>query len=710
MPNSESSARVSHVLGNYEILDELGRGGMGIVYRALDLSLDRPVAVKVLRDDLRMQSMIVSRFAREARAAASLDHPNIVQIYSVGEAHRTPYIAMELVDSESLSALMIREGTLSWKRAFAIGAQVAAALGSAHDAQIIHRDVKPPNILMGPDDKAYVTDFGIAKILSMHDQLTLDGTKLGTPQYMSPERCKTGDASASSDLYSLGVLLFQMISGRLPHEGSSATELIKRIISQPPARLRAFAPDVPEDVERMVAWLIERRPEDRPASALEARDAMNRICAGQRLDTRSSAVSRAIADFRGEAPVSKRRKNSPKRKRAVKRSRPRSLARFPRLAVGAAALVAIVFGLGAGAWMRTDVAQSAVGQHEISNWYVSKNAASFLREAENIWIAHLANPGLRIQNIVWGEADQTFLLLTGGQGEAASQERRLVLSVDPSERFARAAVSRLGTSGAFVDFDWGEDTGVGFVGFDAEMAVAPSGINASGTAGDARWVRDAVAGVIGEFRLEDVVRCVFHPVDSRILLVTRESGGGESLFECALGEMGVPQATAESVGMIAYSAGAEQYFYTLRDADGLTSLYVRNTGDRNGPMLVWQGEGALSASGVQSDGSSIVVAAGGNLTLITLTSPIGERTLGEGSDAVWIDSGRLAVVAPDTRGVTQIWEVSSDNLVARRQLSFLDGGLEGPLAVSSNGRWIAAIPRNSERAAVMIMQVAGDWE
>ncbi len=708
MSKRENSARISHVLGNYEIFDELGRGGMGIVYRGLDLSLDRPVAVKVLRDDLRMQPMIVSRFAREARAAASLDHPNIVQIYSVGETHGTPYIAMELVDSEPLSALMIREGKLPWKRAFGIAAQVAAALGSAHDAQIIHRDVKPPNILLSDKDKAYVTDFGIAKILSMHDQLTLDGTKLGTPQYMSPERCRTGDASAASDLYSLGVLLFQMISGRLPHEGNSATELVKRIISDPPARLRFFVPDVPEDVERLVAWCIETRPENRPASALVARDAMNRVCAGQRLDIRSSAVSRAIADFRGDTRVSKRRKPSTQRTAAAKPWQRLAPMWNSWTAVAVSAMVAILAGWSVSRFVSADEVVADTGQHEISNWYVPKSAASFLHEAENTWIAHLADPVPRIESIVWGDASQSFYVLTGS-GDDASEVRRAVLAINPMTRAARAAAPRLNQRGAFVDLDRAGQPGIGFVGVSSELAVAQSAMLETGAQRDAAWVHDAIAGVVGNSRVGDVARCAFHPTESRLLFAVRDVSGGESLYEHGFGDSGRFIATAHSIGAIDYSADGTRYIYSLHDADGLVRAYAGITGGGEAPVLIWQGNTKLNLGAIHPDGQAIIVSNGHkSLSEIAFDGPLSERSLGAGMQPVWIDSNRLATIAPDTRGVTQIWEVSRDDGNSRRQISFIEGGIEGPLVVSSNGEWIAAIPRNGDRASVMLLNVTAD--
>lgn len=291
------------MFGDYDIIETVGQGGMGIVYRAKDTSLGREVALKVLKDDLRSHKSVAARFQREAQAYATLNHPNIVHIYSVGAVGQIPFIAMELVKGMPLSQLMKQERRLDWKRSLAIGIQIAEALGSAHEAHIIHRDIKPGNVLLTNDDHAFVTDFGIAKILTAETQLTLEGSRLGTPQYMSPERCQNAEITASSDLYSLGVLLFQMISGRLPYESKDTVELIRKIVKDPPTRLSEVVPDIPDDVERLIAYLLEKKPEDRPLSAQEWVELCQRVIDGKPLIENDSGLENSLKSFRESMPT-----------------------------------------------------------------------------------------------------------------------------------------------------------------------------------------------------------------------------------------------------------------------------------------------------------------------------------------------------------------------------------------------------------------------
>ena len=204
------------LLGRYQVVEELGRGGMGVVYRAYQPSLNRHVAIKVLPPQLSLDQQLVGRFQREARAAANLRHPNIVVIYDVGEEKGIHYIVMEYLEGRTLKQLVEEEGPLHPKRAAHIVEQVAAALDYAHQRGFVHRDVKPANIFVGPGDHVTLTDFGIAKAASETQQLTRTGTLMGTPEYMAPEQATGGEVDHRTDLYALGVVLYQMLTGHVP--------------------------------------------------------------------------------------------------------------------------------------------------------------------------------------------------------------------------------------------------------------------------------------------------------------------------------------------------------------------------------------------------------------------------------------------------------------------------------------------------------------
>lgn len=251
-------------LGNFEILNAIGAGGMGVVYRARDVNLDRIVALKVLRDDLRSERHIVARFQREAEACAALNHPGIVHIYGVGKAAEVPYMAMELIEGRSLGEWLREHGAMPWQQALKVVRQVAEALGVAHEAQIIHRDIKPGNILIDKQGNATVTDFGIAKVLTAATKLTMDGARLGTPQYMSPERREDRPVTPASDFYSLGVVLFQMLTGKTPFDKTPHEVHPLSLPGATPRRLHEVMPEAPELLDRLVAWLLEANPRHRP--------------------------------------------------------------------------------------------------------------------------------------------------------------------------------------------------------------------------------------------------------------------------------------------------------------------------------------------------------------------------------------------------------------------------------------------------------------
>ena len=260
--------RISH----YRLEQEIGRGGMGVVYRAIDTRLERPVAIKILPDELTANADERRRFVREAQAASALNHPHIVTIHEIGEDAGTTFIAMELVDGDPLDRVLAR-GKLPLSIALEYATQVAAALAAAHARGIIHRDIKPANIAITHDGRAKVLDFGLAKLTqrassdSTATVATLPGTVLGTLAYMSPEQAEGKAADARSDVFSLGAVVYEMLTGRRPFAHSSDLGVVAAILRDDPPAIRTLNPAVPAAVERIVNRALAKDPASRYADA-----------------------------------------------------------------------------------------------------------------------------------------------------------------------------------------------------------------------------------------------------------------------------------------------------------------------------------------------------------------------------------------------------------------------------------------------------------
>ena len=253
----------SALAGRYSIDRELGRGGMGIVYLAREVHLDRPVAIKLLPPDRAAQALLRQRFLREARLAASLSHPNIIPIHAVEDAGGFVFYVMAYVDGETLAERVRQRGPLPSSEAARILREVAWALASAHAQGVVHRDVKPDNILIErATGRVLVTDFGIAAAAGDAG----DGIS-GTPEFMSPEQALGGQIDARSDLYGLGATAFFALTGRLPFEGSSPTEVLARQVTEPPPPLASLGLPVPRKLALLVDRCLAKPPEHRPASA-----------------------------------------------------------------------------------------------------------------------------------------------------------------------------------------------------------------------------------------------------------------------------------------------------------------------------------------------------------------------------------------------------------------------------------------------------------
>ena len=267
---------VAAVGDHYLIEAELGRGGMAAVFQALDVRLNRRVAIKVLPPDLAFNPAVRSRFLREAQMAAALTHPNIVPIYTVDEVEGMVFFVMALVDGESVSARLRREGSLPVDEARTIVAQVADALDFAHRQGVVHRDIKPDNILLDRGSKRpMVTDFGIARAAAEEQRLTVTGMAVGTPAYMSPEQAMGDrDVDGRSDIYSLGIVAYQMLAGETPFKATNTPAMLMKHVSEPPPPLRGRRHDLPSSFASAIERALAKRPEDRFRCGADMRDAV----------------------------------------------------------------------------------------------------------------------------------------------------------------------------------------------------------------------------------------------------------------------------------------------------------------------------------------------------------------------------------------------------------------------------------------------------
>ncbi|HYD42386.1 MAG TPA: protein kinase [Anaeromyxobacter sp.] len=274
--NAPSSLTGQVVVGRYRIVRQLGRGGMGAVYEAIQLSMNRPVAMKLIHPTLAEDEELVARFHREMQVTSSIVHPNTVSVLDFGATETGQlFLVMELLDGRSLAAVLRDEGALPLRRIVHIGKQVLRALAAAHHEGIVHRDLKPENVMLqdrfDERDAVKVLDFGIARVLepgANAPAMTMEGTLLGTPGYMSPEQATGKPVGPASDLYSFGVLLYQMATGGLPYSGTTIQELLVKQVTEPPRPPSAIAPGkVAPQLEALILALLQKDPAARPSSA-----------------------------------------------------------------------------------------------------------------------------------------------------------------------------------------------------------------------------------------------------------------------------------------------------------------------------------------------------------------------------------------------------------------------------------------------------------
>jgi len=254
----------------YEILEILGEGGMAFVYKARDTQLERFVAIKTLKPNYVNQETFVDRFKREAKTAANLNHPNIVQIFDWG-IEEEPYFVMEYIEGNTLTSIIAKNRSISLSDILFIGAQVSSGLHAAHQKGLVHRDIKPGNIMITPDGKVKVTDFGIVSLQNEESDITKTGSILGTASYISPEQAQGKPVSIESDLYSLGTVLYELIAGKAPFSGDSPISTATKHLTEKPEKPSVFRRDLPKGVENAILKLLEKATYDRFKSAEDLR-------------------------------------------------------------------------------------------------------------------------------------------------------------------------------------------------------------------------------------------------------------------------------------------------------------------------------------------------------------------------------------------------------------------------------------------------------
>ena len=254
----------------YEITQLLGEGGMSYVYKAIDKQLQRTVAIKTLKPNYVEQEKFVERFKREAQTAANLNHPNIVQIFDWGIGDE-PFFVMEYIEGNTLTSIIANKRTISMNDILFIGAQVSSGLQAAHSKGLVHRDIKPGNIMITPEGKVKVTDFGIVSLQNEESDITKTGSILGTASYISPEQAQGKPVSKESDLYSLGTLLYELITGRPPFEGDTPIATATKHITDKPEKLSTYRANIPKGIENAVLKLLHKYPKDRFKNAEDLR-------------------------------------------------------------------------------------------------------------------------------------------------------------------------------------------------------------------------------------------------------------------------------------------------------------------------------------------------------------------------------------------------------------------------------------------------------
>ncbi|MCF6286280.1 MAG: serine/threonine protein kinase [Candidatus Hydrogenedentes bacterium] len=695
MNNADSSAQSAYVLGGYEIVETTGAGGMGVVYKGIDPALGRAVAIKVLKDELQAHPAVVARFRREAEAIATLNHPNIVRIYAVGDSDTVPYIAMEFVEGRTLSDLLVDSGSLPGEEALDIALQAADALVCAHDCQIVHRDIKPANILITDDGTVKVTDFGIAKVLNAATQLTVDGARIGTPQYMCPERCKNMPTTPSSDIYALGVMLFQCVTGRLPYEAASAAELISKIAYEVPKRVRTYKPDVPETVDRLVAYMLEKEAENRPPDCRNLRDLIDRVRRGDGAAEALPAMDAALAAVRAETPVPQILPDTTTTQSTgwltQVQHRWYGLSRGIRISMALGFLAMLLGGattiVVSALTQRIDVTERFQAHGDISRWTQRGTLATFLEETPSIILGTIMMDDFYIRKLQWiGGADGAVALLQGEANSLRDGQTALLtinpylqqvnVSLPPVPRTGEGSPSLtlLGTGQQSADMPGmllGKGDGTWFL--SARPGVAPQPV--------APWATHAA--VLADTAGTVVLARNNHDGQNQLLMLPAD---GAVAAQTALPIQGTVHKLAAHVatGRLAVLYQSD----TALRLDVLSVKYPNEPGE-----MVREGALGLGLRPFSPSGGKLAFLEGienglGRAIVQSLYNRHDHTVIGTAYDVIWRPgTEELLLLAPDYAGRRQLWVAKSTQSDQRLQITHLDSGVGTNLVVSDDGRY-----------------------
>ena len=279
-PQKADTRIIGKTMGGYRLLKMIGHGGMGVVCLGERISDGQRVAVKVLKEQLSRQAVVAKRFRREALAGYRLDHPNIVRMIDAGREGNHLYIVVEFVDGTVLEESRARKEKFALGKSVSIARDILSAMQHAHDQGIVHRDIKPANVFVTPEGRAKVIDFGLAKDLEAETVLTMEDVMLGTPRYMSPEQAEGDRGGPASDIYSCGVVLFVLLTGKYPFDAASTREILFKVVEEPIPSIRALNPEVPVSLEQVVHRMMHKKPGKRYPSAQEAKKALEEALRG----------------------------------------------------------------------------------------------------------------------------------------------------------------------------------------------------------------------------------------------------------------------------------------------------------------------------------------------------------------------------------------------------------------------------------------------